>query len=152
MAQRATSLRPQPSFFCVSFPLLACSKKNPLLPPKQGHFGIFFSVSLYLSLALFCLALFHFISLSLSLSLVFFFLPSLLSLFLFFFVPCFCFLFFPLGFCFMKKQHQNSLLQSVFSIISLAWVSCFVIFSIPFFFLFNMNVFKISKRRQVKNT
>ena len=93
MAQRATSLGPQPSlFFCVflCFPL----EKPCFFPPKK-HFCLVFSVSLCFSLAFFGLSLFHFLFLCLSLS------CSFLSSFLPVSHFCFWFLLFVL-FCLLS--------------------------------------------------
>ena len=56
----------------------ACNRKKTCFPPEKGHFCLFLSVSLCISLAFFGLPPFLF----LCLSLVLFFLPSFLSFFL----------------------------------------------------------------------
>ena len=114
MAQRATSLGPNPSYFICfcffvvvffvfwffCFLVVASARKN-CFPPKKGIFVYFVCVSLCCSLALF-----HFL-LSLSLSL-FLFLCLCLVIFLF---PSFCFSFlflvlaFPFCFvCFLRVK------------------------------------------------
>ena len=104
---------------------------------------------------------------SFSVSLLFFsfFLPSCL-----YFLLSFCFLFLSLSFlfflhcfCFMKRKHQNIQLQffpEIFSL-SFGFLSCFSV-SNPFFlsllfpdfklcFLFNINVFLVSKEQIEKH-
>ena len=110
----------------------------------------------------FCLPFFTF-SFSVYLSLVLFFLPSFLSFFLLSFVPLFLSLlifFFLLGFCFIKEQHQNILLQFFFPFSYFGFLSCFL-FQIPFsylccflfyvVFLVQHECFEVLKR-QVKNS
>ena len=147
------ALNPPYLFIYFFFPLLAFSEKHVFLP-KEGHFCLFFSVSLCFSLAFFCLPPVHSLSLSLSLSISCSFLSSFLLCFLL--LPCFClFLYLSFFFAFVsrKEQHQNNLLQCLFSSI----LSCFLRLLSSFFFqtpfsylsffliwscaLFNINVF-----------
>ena len=133
--KRATSLA---RFFCFVFLLLFLFyflKKESPFPLKKGILFIFQCLPLFLPSSF--LPLFHslFLCLSLSLSLLFFlpslffFLPSLFFWFYFaslFLSPCLFALY--LCFCFMKEQHQNTKLESVFSsILSVSLDSCLVL-------------------------
>ena len=126
---RTTSLGPNPPYFLrgvfwgvfVMCFVLLCLEKRLCFPLKRGYFCSFVSVSLCFSLA-FLTSL----SLSLSLSLVSFSIfPSLFS----FVLPCFSFFFLACLFAFVsRKEHQNIIFERLFSsILSVFWVSCFVL-------------------------
>ena len=150
-------------FFFFSFPFFASNRRNPVFPPRKGHFCLFLNVSLCFSLAFFGLPLFQLLFLCLSLLL--FFLSSFLPVFHFCFLllPCFwslSFLFFLLCFCFMKRTSKYSITKSFFiNIFSLFGFLSSFLFEIPFSylfllililcFLFNIIVFRFKKPKLI---
>ena len=136
-------------FCCLSF--LCFQEKNPVFPPRKGHFLLILEC-----LALFLLSLFwpppFSVFLSLSLSCFFFFFPSCLSFLLYFGSLSSLFIFFLSSLLLFHERNNIKRFNCIFSSILsffVGFLSCFlfeILFSYLWFpdfqlcFLFNINV------------